>query len=200
MTTKFHCPHCRRESDYEDMQLDEDLHAIIKMLATFRQHHNLVMAYTELFGLAPLKTKRKKWRLLLEELKRLFDSESFTFQKRAYRISQAGIVEALGLVAKKNFAEPLENHNYLKKIMISIAEASAKTAGATAEKDLRKKEERLMSGTRDAYPLPEERVLPEGTHYAPKSMPAAHLTEAQIVENKRKVRELMKTIGGLDEK
>ena len=132
--------------------MDADLHAIIKMLPTFGAHANLVAAYTELFGLSPLKTKRKKWRLLLEEMKRLFDSESFVYQKRTYRISQAGIAEALNVMVHKHWDAHLENHNYLKKIMISVAEAAAKTDGREAEKDLRKREERLRSGDRSNPP------------------------------------------------
>jgi len=198
MTTTFTCPHCRRESDYEDIQMDADLIAIIKLQPVFGKHHDLVWAYCELFGIVPLKTKCKKLRLLLDEMKSLFQAEEFAYQKKRYPISQAGIAEALNIAAKKNFAEHLESHNYLKKIMISISEREGKSAGIEAEKSLRKKEEGLMSGRRDTYPVPEEHVLPAGTqlHYVPKSIPPLHLTEEQIAENKRRTRELLKSIGG----
>ena len=210
MNATFTCPHCHRESDYEDIQMDADLLAIIKMQPVFGRHHNLVWAYCELFGIAPLKTRRKKLRLLLEELKTLFQAGEFPYQKKRYPISQAGIAEALNIAAKKNFTAPLENHNYLKKIMITIAEREGKGAGIAAEKDLRQREARLQAGDREelgtdfkpvprvkdngnpgAYEEPPEHVLPPL-----RSMPAAELTEEQLTRNKARVRDILKGIGG----
>ena len=181
--------------------MDADLIAIVKMLPVFGKHHNLVWAYCELFGIVPLKTRRKKLRLLLEEIKSLFQAEEFAYQKKRYRISQAGIAEALSIAAKKNFAEPLDNHNYLKKIMITLAEREAKGASVEAEKDLRKREYRLQGGDRTAchsragglgtdlksvpaYEEPPEHVLP------------VSLTEEQLAANKERVRGILKGIGG----
>lgn len=172
---------------------DGDLHAIIKMLPAFGRHGALVCAYTELFGLSPLKTRAKKWRLLLEEMKRLFDAEQFTYDRRTYRISQAGIVEALSLVTHRHWTDHLENHNYLKKCMISIADREEKDGGRQAEKELRKKEAGLMAGSR--YPTAEERLEADP---AMKSVPDApeYLTEAQITENKKQIKNLLKRLGG----
>ncbi len=150
---KFNCPYCRRECDFEEVQMDADLHAIIRMLPSFGPHANLVAAYTELFGIAPLRSKRKKWRLLLEEMKRLFDAETFVYNRRSYPITRAGIAEALNLIVHRHWESRLENHNYLKKIMIGIAERESQEAGRKAEKDLRKREEALRAGVR-----PEERI------------------------------------------
>jgi hypothetical protein len=196
---KFLCPYCRRECDFEEMQMDTDLHAIIRMLPSFGPHANLVAAYTELFGISPLKTRRKKWRLLLEEMKRLFDGESFVYNRRSYSIARAGIAEALNLIVHRHWESHLENHNYLKKIMIGIAERADKDAGRQAEKDLRKKEAGLMSGRArsngdmggngDTMP---HRVPISA---AMKTIPAAHLTDEQIEENRRKVEALLKKIG-----
>lgn len=171
-----------------ELSHDSDLLAIIKMLNTFGRHSNVVCAYTELFGLRPLKTKTKKWRVLLEEMKRLFDSESFTYQKRAYKISQAGIVEALNVVVHRNFTDTLDGHNYLKRVMITIAEKEEQERGRQGERDLRKREERLMTG----YDRPEEQVEAP----AMKTVPPAHLTEEQIEANRKRLKEMMKQIGG----
>jgi len=151
-----------------DIQEENDLIAIIKMQQTFGKSSNAVWAYLELFGISPLRAKRKKLRLLLEEMKGLFDSGSFKFQKKIYRISQEGIAEALSVVAHRNFPDYLENHNYLKKVMIGIAERESQEAGRGAEQELRRKEELLMAGQRD----PEK-------------------AEA----NKRRIQELIKNIG-----
>ncbi len=145
---KFTCPYCRKECDYMEIQMEQDLHAIIRMMPLFGRHAHLVSGYCMLFGISPLKIKAKKWRLLLEEIKTLFEKERFTYQKKTYRISAAGIVRALDITVKKSFSENLENHNYLKKVMIGIAEEEAKEAGRAQEKDLRVREERLREGRR----------------------------------------------------
>jgi hypothetical protein len=190
---KFPCPYCHKELDFMELSHDSDLFAIIKMLNTFGKHSALVAAYTELFGLTPLKSKTKKWRVLLEEMKRLFDSESFTYQKRTYRISQAGIAEALNVVVHRNFTDGLDSHNYLKKIMITVADREERDAGRRAEKDLRKKENGLMSGSRevdDPYPQQEEQIA------APlmKTMPAARMTPEQLEANRKRLKTMIKGI------
>ena len=189
---KFDCPWCRKEIDYMELTHDSDLFAIIKMLNTFGKHSNLVAAYTELFGLKPLKSKTKKWRILLEEMKRLFDSESFSFQKRNYRISQAGIVEALGIVVHRNFADGLDSHNYLKKIMIGISEREEKESGRRAEKELRSKEASLMSGGHDGYPVPEEQIEAPRMKTMPRTTP---LTDAEFEANRQRMKKLIAEIG-----
>ena len=196
---QFHCPNCRYECDFEEMQMDADLHAIIKILPTFGPHANLVAAYTELFGISPLKTRRKKWRLLLEETKRLFDSESFAYQKKAYRISPAGIVEALNVVVHRHWDDYLKNHNYLKTIMISMAETADKTAGRQFEKALRKREEGLMSGDRSSPSLNPSHQGREENAASRVPSPSGEegkgeggrLTGEQIAENQRRCREII---------
>jgi len=131
-----------------EIQMEKDLHAIIRMMPLFGRHAHLVSGYCMLFGISPLKLKAKKFRLLLEEMKTLFEQERFTYQKKTYRISAAGIVRALDVTVKKNFTERLENHNYLKKVMIGIAEEEAKEAGRAQERDLRVREEKLREGRR----------------------------------------------------
>lgn len=203
---KFNCPHCRKEIDFMELSHDSDLFAIIKMLNTFGKHSNLVAAYTELFGLRPLKSKTKKWRVLLEEMKRLFDSESFSFQKRTYPISQAGIVESLNLVVHRNFTDGLDSHNYLKKIMITIAEKENREAGKQLDKGLREKEAGLMAGVRQEKSLVNGDILPQGVPIYPvpaeqveappmKTMPSARLTDEQIEENRKRLKGMIESIG-----
>ena len=187
----FDCPYCREKLNLLEVLHESDLATIIALAASFGGNFQKVRAYCYLFGTTPLHLKATKLRILLEEMKRLFDSETFTFEKRSYAISRSGIVEALDIMVKRNWSKPLPNHNYSKQIMISISEREGKGAGIEAEKDLRKKEAGLMSGSRDAYPVPAEHVLPPM-----KSIPPLHLTEEQIAENKRKTRELLKSIGG----
>jgi len=188
---RFDCPYCRKNLNLLDLQLEADLSAVIAMQVVFGRHQHLVWTYLELFQVRPLNMKVKKLRLILEEMKTLFQAEEFAYQKKRYRISPAGIAEALNIMVHKNFPEPLENHNYLKKVMIGISDREERGESKQEEKDLRKKEAGLMSGSRDAYPVPAEHVLPPM-----KSIPPLHLTEEQIAENKRKTRELLKSIGG----
>lgn len=157
-----------------EIQMEQDLHAIIRMMPLFGRHAHLVSGYCMLFGISPLKLKARKFRLLLEEMRALFEKEEFTYRKKTYRISAAGIVRALDITVKKNFSENLENHNYLKKVMIGIAEEEAKEAGRLREKDLRAREERLREGRRND----------EGPR-----------DSAEIEENIARLKGLIKTIG-----
>jgi len=181
-----------------DIQLDQDLRAIIAMSDAFGRHRALVWAYAELFGVTPMRAKAKKLRLILAEMKALFDAGSFAYRKQRYQISADGVAEALNLVVHRHFADGLDSHNYLKKIMIGIADREARESGKQAERDLRGREGRLMAGRRDTdgspgapRPIPEEQIAAP----AMKAMPPAELTPEQIAENKRRIRALAESIG-----
>jgi hypothetical protein len=153
----FNCPYCGKESDFMDMQISKDLEYVIAALPSFgTRYSHLVMGYAQLFGVTPMHVKAKKLRLIIEEMKKLFDAQSFTWQKKLYTISHAGIAEALDVCIKKNFTEHLENHNYLKKVMVGISEREGKEGSRRAEKDLRGREDRSLAGGghRDDSPSP----------------------------------------------
>jgi hypothetical protein len=115
------------------IQMDKDLRYIFEVLPSFgTRYSNLVMAYCQLFGVTPFHIKAKKLRLIMEEMKKLFDAQTFSYQKKKYEISHAGIAEALDICIKKNFEQHLENHNYLKKVMVTIAEREGKADSKAA--------------------------------------------------------------------
>ena len=153
---KTKCPYCRHELDFHEMNFEADLRAAMELLPTFGKHVHLVMGYCYLFGVTPFRLKAKKLRLILEELKRLYDAQAFSYQKTTYYITQQGIAEALDVAVKKHFDLPLESHNYLKKIMIAIGEREGRAAGRAAEKDLRLREESSRAG--GGHPQSEEEV------------------------------------------
>jgi hypothetical protein len=203
------CPYCRKELDLMEIFHESDTSAIIQMLPSFGKHAHAVMGYCYLFGVTPFRLKAKKLRLLLDELKRLFDAESFSFEKRLYGISHAGIAEALDVMIKRNFDRTLHNHNYLKAVMIAISEREGKAAGKQAEKDLRKKEVLLMSGSdrghdaearrdrivspeAEAYPVPEERVEAPPLRTMPRTAP---LSDAEIEANRQRLKKMVAGLG-----
>jgi len=171
---------------------ETDTSAIIQLLPSFGRHAHVVMGYCYLFGVSPMRLKAKKLRILLTELKTLFDVGEFQFEKKRYRISSSGIAEALDIVVKKNWPDYLSNHNYLKKIMIGISDREAKDAGRQAERDLRKKEESLLSGIRRPGQNPVRQAAADG---GVADEPPEHLTDEQIAENRRRVKEIMGKIG-----
>ncbi len=171
-----------------DLKEDSDIMAIIKMSEVFGKYHNLAWAYVELFGIRPMGKNLAKVRSVLDALKMIFQAEAFTFERRRYQISQAGIAEALNVVVLKNFDSHLEGHNYLKKVMIGIAERESTDRSRQGERDLRKKEDGLRSG----YSRPAEQIEAP----AMKTIPTGSLTEEEIAQNKLRVREAIKKIGG----
>jgi hypothetical protein len=203
---KINCPYCRKEIDFMEVQSDKDIIAIIMMSAGFGKHTHLVWAYVELFGVTPMRGKTKKIRLILEEMKGLFDSQAFKYQKRKYEISHAGISEALNVVVHHHFETHLDSHNYLKKIMIGISEREARESGKIAEKDLRKKETGMSVRRADDPFLENEKspldppFIKGGSGGFTKGESGGfedrkNLTPAQIEENKKRIKELYRTIG-----
>ena len=138
-----------------EIQMDKDLRFVFEALPSFGRHSSLVMGYACLFGVTPFAVKAAKLRHIIEEMKRLFDAQAFSYQKKTYAISHAGIAEALDLCVKKDFQEHLENHNYLKKVMITISEREGKNQSRQAEKDLRAREDKYRAGSRAAELTPE---------------------------------------------
>jgi len=122
--------------------MDDDWRGIITLLPVFGRHGKLVFEYVEKFGIDPLRIKSDKLLRLLRQMGKLFETESFQWQSNTKSISKSGIVEALEIVVNKNFDVPLENHNYLKKVMVGISEREGKEKSVIAEKQLRKREDR----------------------------------------------------------
>ena len=143
------CPYCNKDFDPREATAEAEWREIIGLLPEFGPYSRLAMEYCELFGVAPLRIKTKKLLRLLREVAALFRNESFKYQKKQYKISRAGIAEALKIVCNKHFEQPLENHNYLKKVMIGIAEREQRQESIRREKELRRKEERIMAGARE---------------------------------------------------
>jgi len=144
------CPYCSKEFDPREAQAEAEWREIIALLPAFGPHSRLAFEYCEKFGVTPLRIRTKKLLRLLGEVAALFRGERFAYNRKEYRISGAGIAEALKTVCNKHFDRPLENHNYLKKVMISISEREARERSIRQERELRKREELLRGGIRPA--------------------------------------------------
>ena len=120
--------------------MDDDWRGIITLLPVFGRHGKLVFEYVEKFGIKPLSIKSSKVLRLLRQMGKLFETESFQWQSITKSISKSGIVEAQEIVVNKNFDVPLENHNYLKKVMVGISDREGKENSKRAEREMREKE------------------------------------------------------------
>jgi hypothetical protein len=152
---KSRCPQCLKAIDLNELLLEKEMAAVMLLMNSFGADASLVMSYAELLGCLPVR-KARKTRLILEEIKRLFDAGSFKRARKAYSISRAGIIEALNVVVHRHFEAPLKGHGYLTEVMVGIAERETREAGKKAEQDLRKKEQRLMATVRDDDDGPRE--------------------------------------------
>ncbi|MCE5212972.1 MAG: hypothetical protein LLG40_15630 [Deltaproteobacteria bacterium] len=191
--------------------MSKDLNYVFNALTThdaIKRHSSAVMGYVSLFGVTPFHLKAAKFRRIMEGMVKLFDARTFNYQKKVFRISHAGIVEALDICIKKNFNEQLENDNYLKKVMIGISEREEKTASRTAEKDLREKESGLMVGRpegRDRSPNDPlgaigNRALqhpdPDGDKEDAGEEVIKRITPEQAQANLQRLGQIIKSIGG----
>jgi len=125
--------------------MDQDWREIIKLLPSFGPNGKLAFEYVEKFGVTPVRIKGKKILRLLEEMSRLFRTGEFVYQKRKYTTSNAVVIEAVKTVVNKHFANPIENHNYLKKVMIGMQEEVEREESKRKEKELREREQCRMS-------------------------------------------------------
>lgn len=182
-----------------DIQISKDLQYVIAALPSFgTRYSHLVMGYAQLFGVTPMHIKAKKLRLIIEEMKKLFDAQSFTWQKKLYPISHAGIAEALDICIKKNFSEHLENHNYLKKVMVGISERESRECSRRAEKDLRTREDLSRAGIgrmdvgRDSHIAPDNGMI--GDRALQQEENPERITSEQAKKNLTRVRDIL---GGL---
>ncbi len=158
MSMKLKCPQCGFEYGWLDAVRDDDLKAIIQMQGDFAPHSKLVFEYAGLFGTTrPIKAA--KLLRVLTEVREIWTSGSFAFQKTRYAISREGMAHSLKTVCNKRLAA-LDNHNYLKKVMVSVAEAELQKRSAETERALKEKESRLRyrpgatSGPEDAQEVP----------------------------------------------
>ncbi|MGD8389045.1 MAG: hypothetical protein PVG49_18000, partial [Desulfobacteraceae bacterium] len=128
-----------------EARAEGDWAEIIRLLPEFGPHGRLAFEYVELFGIDPLRMKSAKILRRLREIARLLREERFTYRKKAHRISRAGIVEALKTVCNKGFESSLSNDNYLKQVMISIAEQEHKKDRDRLDREQREREGRGRS-------------------------------------------------------
>lgn len=161
MSLKLKCPRCLFEYDYREAARDQAIMQIIRTVPDFAPHSSLVLEYLELFQTTrPLKPA--KLLRILTEVRDIWTGGKFAFQKRVYEISKAGIVQGLKTVCNKRFEAGLENHNYLKKVLISVSEEEGKRRSAQAEKELREREVRLRTGRKEGPVEHSERPAPIG--------------------------------------
>lgn len=149
------CPNCGTKIDWREHSRSSDLREIVNLLPQFGPDYKVVYEYVELFGVDPVSLKTKKFARLLREMAALYQSGKFTLQKTVYEISRPGIAEALRETCNRQFQAALTNHNYLKKVMIQIAERERKERSKSDERRLRQRETALIQGERREDPMPD---------------------------------------------
>lgn len=120
---------------------------VMQLLPVFGAHSRLAFEYVEKFSIHPMKEKVKKILRLLTDLAGLFKTGKFVLNRLEYEVSQRGIVEALTEINNRNFEQPLVNHNYLKKVLTSVAEKERDERRHALDKDLQRREEKARDRT-----------------------------------------------------
>lgn len=148
------CPRCGSQFDYREAFKDATLITIIRMQPEFGPHASLVFEYAELFDTTrPIKAA--KLLRVLTEVRELWKAGRFTINRQTYTITQGGIAQALKTVCNKNLSS-LDNHNYLKKVMVTVAEEEEKKRSIDRERVLQEKEKMLRGGQRPAFKLQDD--------------------------------------------
>lgn len=141
------CPHCRKDFEMREAMAEQEWVDVMQLLPVFGAHSRLAFEYAENFSIHPMKTKVKKLLRILTDIAGLFKTGKFVLNRCEYEVSQRGIVEALTVVNNKQFDVPLENHNYLKKVLTSVADKEREDRRAAMDKNLQRREERARDRT-----------------------------------------------------
>ncbi len=144
------CPWCDRKYDLVGDQKSQALVQVMRLTKTFGPHFYLMFEYALVRGgWKPTPSRELKLLRILEDLEKLWVSEKFSFNKKTYSIGKSGILWCIKTVCDKNWLSPLENDNYLKKIMVTVAEREARERSTKQEAELIQKErEQRTSGQR----------------------------------------------------
>lgn len=150
------CPHCGEDLDAVQAVAEGEHREYLELLAGFGPARPAVVAYLDLFRAAPGSAMRIATRLrLVRELHRLWDGETFSYNRQVHRISRAQIGEALhDVVRAKRTGTAFINHNYLKQVMISKLSASERQEKRQEARAERTREELRRAGVRDAASPP----------------------------------------------
>jgi hypothetical protein len=165
------CANCGHEISLVDDRKGAALMDCIRMSGRFGQASNLVFEYALLrLGGRSIKDQELKLSRILEGLLGLWEGGKFGFRPKGYQISQAGILTAMKTVCDRGLKGPLENDNYLKKVMVDIAEKEEKGRSLQGERDLREKEKGLRAGRYDGHPDQPPRTTDEPDYALGKEM------------------------------
>jgi len=158
------CPFCGESVDAVQAVAEGEHREYLELLAAFGPTRPAVIAYLDLFRAAPGAAMRIATRLkLVRELARLWEMESFAFNRRTYQISRAQIAESLhDTVRAKRGPAPLSNHNYLKQVMLGKLDRTERQEKRQEARQEREREERRRAGVRDAAPPPPADAEAEG--------------------------------------
>jgi len=149
-----------------EMIRDGDVRALLEASHRLGSDSRLVFEYTDLFEVSRPLSHKKRLRLV-KEIEELLEVCRFRDGGRTHRnISRAGILAGIKEVCNRDVRE-LKNHNYLYKVLKSVAETEEKEALIKADKAHRRKEKRLRRGDRRDDPG-QERRWKEGAEQAHK--------------------------------
>ena len=154
LMVKLTCPVCGAEIGLDQAGQAAELMALGRAAAAYGEDWDLVSEYLDLFRARPGGPLLLKKRLrLAREVWELWGG-SLEFDGRSYRISREEVREGLRQVCNRA-PQALTNHNYLKKILVGLAQGESRKA----ERERRGREESLLAGR--GRPAPPAVVTPE---------------------------------------
>lgn len=165
---------------------------VMQLLPVFGNHSRLAFEYVEKFAVHPIYKNVKKLLRLLTDVAGLFKTGKFVLNRCEYEVSQRGIVEALTVVNNKCFDAALENHNYLKKVLTSIAEKERTEGRHALDKDLKRREEKAITKARKMESTKEEEQARREMPLCGTDEPGEYLTSGEI---KKRAGQLVEKIG-----
>ena len=121
---KMRCPICRGKFSHDDCVRENLKDEYIEIAAYFGRGWLAVNEYVDCFRGSQYGSVGEKKRLrILQEIKSLFESCEFDFEKKRYRTDKKSIYGAIKVIIDKEMTK-LKDHNYLKQILIDPFEGT----------------------------------------------------------------------------
>ena len=140
---KLTCPYCNNKFSIDESRRTEVLCDLMKAVAGFGEHCDLVWEYTGAFaaGLLGPVSPAKRLRIV-GELRRLWSSGVFRVQGKRYRTTRDKIIDGMRTVCDLE-KHGFRNHNYLKRVLVQDAERIS-AEGMTAAEEKRREEDKRV--------------------------------------------------------
>lgn len=119
---KIRCLECGAWLDMTAIMKDTEWREVLELSHRFGPYSKLIFEYADSFRAKPGRSMPLKKQIrILQEVLAMYEKETFSFQRSQYAVTKVHIIEGIRRVCDRELTN-LQNHNYLKKILLGLLE------------------------------------------------------------------------------